>query len=104
MSIIQGLLLIYGILLMAGAFIGFKAGSKISLIAGLVSGILILFGVYYSHLRPVCGYGLTAVVSGILVLVFLLRFLKTHQFMPSGMLLLMSLIAFGIALSYFLHK
>ena len=98
------LLTIYGLLLFAGAFFGWKAGSKISLAAGLISGILVLFGVYYAGLRPACGYGLVAAVSGILILAFLQRFLKTHQLMPSGILLILSLIALLVSLNYFFHK
>lgn len=95
---------VYGILLLSGAYFGLKAGSRMSLIMGLVTGVLVLFGVYYAGIRPVCGYGLTAGVSGLLIVVFLLRFLKTQNFMPSGMLLLASAAALVVSLIPLLKK
>ena len=83
---------------------GWKAGSKVSLIMGLISGLLVLFGVYYSGIRAVCGYGLMAITSGVLTVTFILRFLQTHKMMPSGMLLLVSLMVFILSLKVLLAK
>ena len=98
------ILSLYGIILLVGAFIGWKAGSKVSLMMGLISGVLVLFGVYYSGIKLVCGYGLIALTSGVLVVTFLMRFLQTHKFMPSGMLLVLSLLALIISLKILLTK
>ena len=81
---------IYGILLILGGFMGVKAGSKVSLIMGIASGLLVLLGVYLTKTSVQGGYGLISAVSGLLVVVFLLRLLKTGKFMPSGMLLILS--------------
>ena len=87
------LLFIYGILLIGGGFMGAKAGSKVSLIMGIASGLLVLLGVYLSKTSYQAGYGLICGVSGVLVIVFLMRLLKTGKLMPSGMLLILSAVA-----------
>ena len=105
MSYIKILLGIYGVLMMVGGYIGYiKAGSKASLYMGIASGILILIGVMLMGNNPVVGYGLEAIISGLLVGVFLLRLLKTHAFMPSGMLLVLSVVALVLSLSHFFKK
>ena len=90
------LLTVYGFLLIAGGFMGLKAGSKVSVIMGTISGLLTLLALY---LRPVPSYCFVAIISGILSVVFIIRLLKTHQFMPSGMLLILSLIALIISMT-----
>ena len=92
---------IYGFLLLAGGFIGYKkAGSKMSLYMGIVSGLLIFVGAYLTTnmsvepQRSLRGFMLTAVVSGILVIVFIKRLLKTKKFMPLGMLIIVSVLVF----------
>ena len=104
MSLVNIIFLLYGLILLGGAFLGWKAGSKVSLIMGLISGLLVLFGIYYSGTKAVCGYGLVAVTSGVLTVTFILRFLQTHKFMPSGMLLIFSLIILILSIRQFLSK
>lgn len=104
MSLVNIIFLVYGFILLGGAFMGWKAGSPVSLIMGLISGALVLFGVYYSGVKAVCGYGLIAITSGILTITFLMRFLQTHKMMPSGMLLALSLIALIISLKVLFVK
>ena len=79
---------IYAILLIVGGVIGFKkAGSKISLYAGVFSGIVVGFGIYMDSM------GLIFAVSLLLIGSFTARLLKTKKFMPSGLLLVLSAIA-----------
>ncbi|OGX06134.1 MAG: hypothetical protein A2Z88_04400 [Omnitrophica WOR_2 bacterium GWA2_47_8] len=83
----------YGLFLLSGAYFGWKAGSRVSLIMGIVSGILIFAGLYVmTAVNMKSGFWMLSIVSGFLAGVFLMRLLKTHQFMPSGMLLAISLI------------
>ncbi len=97
--------LVYGLLMIIGGFIGYaKAGSKASLIAGVASGILILIGVYLTGSNVQLGYGFLTTVSAVLTIVFIMRLIKTHNFMPSGMLLAMSVIALIIALKQLMMK
>ncbi len=90
MSTDKIVLIAYALFLAAGGLMGFKAGSKVSLIMGLISGALVLLGVYLIGTTPRAGWALTVVVNGILVAVFIKRFLATGMFMPSGLLLLAS--------------
>ncbi len=87
MTFDQILFLVYAVLLISGAFIGFKAGSKASLIAGSISAVLCFLGVYLLGTQPRTGYIFLLVLNAALVIVFSKRFLKTKKFMPSGMLL-----------------
>ena len=75
---------------------GMKAGSKASLIMGSISGLLTLLALY--AVNPT-GYRWVAMISGILCVVFIIRLIKTQNFMPSGALLVLSLIALIISLT-----
>ena len=89
MTLPKIVLMIYALVLFAGAFMGLKAGSKISLISGLISGALVLLGIYLIGVQAKTGYLFLVILNGLLTIVFLMRFLKTHHWMPAGMLLLL---------------
>lgn len=92
-------LMVYAILLFVGGFLGFKAGSKISLIMGLISSVIIAGGLYLINQGNVKqGYEVVAVMAVVLCISFGSRFVKTKKMMPSGMLLILSLIAAAVAL------
>jgi len=93
----------YALFLFFGAFMGWKAGSKMSLIMGLASGILVLIGIYVMGVNLKGGLTMLAVIGGILAIVFLMRLIKTHSFMPAGALLIVSL-AFGVYCTSLLLK
>ena len=103
MSLSLAALTVYGLLLFIGAYFGWKAGSRISLISGTTSGVITLLGVYLAQSEPTRGYAILTLVSGILSITFLMRWVKTRKMMPSGMLLLMSLAAVAISIKNFLH-
>lgn len=87
-------LLVYAVLMLAGGVIGYRAaGSKASLIAGAVSGA-VLFGAYaWSRSSPQRGFALAAVVALLLAINFGMRFAKSGNFMPPGMLMTVSIVA-----------
>ena len=88
------ILIAYALLLFVGGYFGLKkGGSMISLIMGSVSALIILWGVKILSTDPKTAYLILSVVSVLLTIVFVLRLLKTHAFMPSGMLLVMNLAA-----------
>jgi uncharacterized membrane protein (UPF0136 family) len=90
-------ILVLSILMLAGGIVGFKkAKSKPSLIAGIVSSIL-LAGCYALTMTNVKNglYG-GAFVSALLIGVFLKRLVRTKKFMPSGMLLILNAVVLGI--------
>lgn len=92
-NIAQNSLLILSLFLVAGGIAGYaKAKSKISLITGIVSAIL-LAGTYAWSLTDYK----TGLLSGLAVIsaldiTFCVRLAKTKKFMPAGLLLVICLI------------
>jgi uncharacterized membrane protein (UPF0136 family) len=83
---------IYGVLLIAGGIVGYlKAGSRPSVIAGTISG-LIAFAALGISTRDVLGFRIGAVLAVLMLIVFDIRFFKTRKIMPSGLLAFLSLI------------
>lgn len=99
MVISQWVLLVYAVFMLLGGLMGFRAGSKVSLYAGFGSGAALLaaFGATYYAL----GVGLWAgcALAAILTLMFGSRLAKSGKFMPTGMLLVVSLAA-AVLLGY----
>ena len=94
MQLAAAVTLIYGALTLAGGVLGYvRAKSRVSLIFGLAFGSALIF----------CGWvllqGSTMVASWALGLTVLLasffgfRFFKTRSWMPSGVMLILSLVA-----------
>ena len=85
---------IFGTLTILGGVMGFvKAGSKASLIAGGVSGALILVAAWLVMSGSVqAGLILGLVISSVLEMRFLPAFVKTKKLMPAGMMAVLSLI------------
>ena len=85
-STLQAVLVVYAVLLIVGGLIGYrKAGSRPSLIAGTVSGLIALLaaGLMAADFRAIW---LGIVLAAGMIVVFSIRFAKTRKFMPSGML------------------
>lgn len=72
-----------------GGVMGYKsAGSKVSLISGSVSGVILLVAGIASLLEQDWGLALGSIVSAILIIVFLSRLWKTRKFMPAGLMII----------------
>lgn len=85
--------LIYGVLAIVGGAIGYKqAGSQVSLISGIISGFLLLIAAYMLYGRSPAGPLLAGIVSLVLVVVFVIRLIKTRKFMPAGLMVIMGVI------------
>jgi uncharacterized membrane protein (UPF0136 family) len=98
-------MLVYGILILGGGVFGFlKAKSKASLIAGLISGALMITAYSVSNRNVRQGFLFGAIICSVLSAVFLMRLAKTKKFMPSGMLLILTTIEeFALFLGYFIE-
>lgn len=88
---------IYAILVMVGGVIGFvKVGSRPSLIAGVLGGLVLLAAGYGIGL-PSQLWGLQSALILIVVLLvfFTIRYFRgnPHAFMPSGLMAILSLLA-----------
>ena len=91
------ILWVYIVLLLVGGLIGFlKAGSKISLITSSVSAALLVLtampGVFTLTFRR----NMADVIMAVLLIVFAIRLTKTKKFMPSGLMLLLTLAALAL--------
>lgn len=81
--------LIYGILAIVGGIIGYlKARSKPSLISGIVSGLLLIIGALRAAQGIASGLWVVKIVTLVLVIVFIVRLIKTKKFMPAGLMVI----------------
>jgi uncharacterized membrane protein (UPF0136 family) len=96
----QVVLGVYALLLAVGGVIGYaRAGSRPSLIAGLLSAVGALAAMALVARDAAWGLGLGALLAIVLALFFGYRFaVKTRKFMPSGMLAVLSLVVFVVSL------
>ena len=86
---------IYVTLLLAGGLVGFiKAGSKISLVtSALFAALLSLCATGIIH-----PFYIADILLGVLAVVLCARYLKSSKFMPSGLMLLFSVVVLAVLL------
>ncbi|MGD1856078.1 MAG: TMEM14 family protein [Leptolyngbyaceae cyanobacterium] len=81
--------LIYGILAIVGGVIGYlKARSLPSLISGIISGLLLVIGALRAAQGIASGLWVVKIVSLVLLVVFVVRLVKTKKFMPAGLMVI----------------
>ena len=81
---------VYIALLLVGGLMGFiKAGSKVSLITSVLFAVLLALSA--ANVIP-WAIG-SDMLLGLLLVVFIARYAKTKKFMPSGLMLVVTLIA-----------
>ncbi len=98
MAIAKVYFIVFGLLTLAGGIIGYvKAGSMPSLVAGGISGILLLVGALMmaSYARPVLA-GL-ALISLVLAIRFVPAFASTGKIMPAGIMAVLSVVGLALA-------
>ncbi|MFE1744649.1 TMEM14 family protein [Coleofasciculus sp. H7-2] len=87
----------YGILAIIGGIMGYsQAQSKVSLISGSISGLLLILGGVMLLQGQEWGLILATVVTAVLVIVFAIRLAKTRKFMPAGLMTLLGLITLAV--------
>ncbi|BAZ15597.1 hypothetical protein NIES4071_74690 [Calothrix sp. NIES-4071] len=92
----------YGILSIVGGIIGYKqAGSKISLISGAISGILLILAGILQLQGQSYAFVLAGVITLILVIFFAFRLQKTRKFMPAGLMTVLGVITLIVIASQF---
>ena len=96
---------IFGLLTIAGGVMGYvKAGSTASLIAGSISGALILLAAFLLPGNAVAGLALGGLVSLLLIGYFLPAFMRTGKVMPAGMMSILSILGVVIAIFAWIRK
>ncbi|YAF96099.1 MAG: TMEM14 family protein [Nodularia sp. CChRGM 3473] len=90
---------IYGVLMLSGGIFGYiKAKSKISLVSGIASGLLLILGGVLQLQGIEAGLFLALIVGLALIIVFGIRLIKNPKFMPVGLIFLIEIIALSVML------
>ncbi|MDZ8031452.1 MAG: TMEM14 family protein [Nostoc sp. DedQUE08] len=92
----------YGILAIVGGVIGYiQATSKVSLLSGSISGLLLILAAYFQLQGQTWGAILAVLVTAVLVVFFALRLAKTRKFMPAGLMTILGMLALAVMVNQF---
>jgi len=97
--------IVFGILTIAGGVLGYvKAGSTASIIAGSISGVLLLLAAWLMPEHQAAGLIIALVVSLLLAAQFIPKFFRTFKVMPAGLMSALSAIGIIVAIAAWLRK
>jgi len=97
--------LIFGALTIIGGVIGYvKAGSLPSIIAGSITGVLLLVAGALLPEHRAAGLATAFVISLLLAAQFVPKFIRTGKAMPAGMMSILSVIGIIVALVAWMRK
>jgi len=97
--------IIFGILTIAGGIVGYvKAGSMASIIAGSISGVLLLLSAWLMPEHQAAGLVVALVISLLLAAQFVPKFFRTFKVMPAGLMSVLSAIGIIVAIAAWLRK
>lgn len=97
--------LVFGALTIVGGVIGYvKAGSLPSIIAGAITGVLLLVAGALLPEHRAIGLATALVVSLLLAAQFVPKFIRTGRAMPAGMMSILSVIGIIVALVAWMKK
>jgi uncharacterized membrane protein (UPF0136 family) len=97
--------ILFGVLTIAGGIIGYvKAGSVASIIAGSITGILLLVAAFLLSTHRGAGLAIALVISLLLAVQFIPKFLQTGKAMPAGMMSILSVIGVIAAIVAWIKK
>jgi uncharacterized membrane protein (UPF0136 family) len=96
---------IFGALTIAGGVMGYvKAGSTISLLAGAITGLLLLAAGFVLPEHDTAGLIIAALTSLLLAGQFVPKFIRTGKAMPAGMMAILSAIGIAVAIVAWMKK
>jgi uncharacterized membrane protein (UPF0136 family) len=88
---------IYIVLLLVGGLIGFfKARSKVSLISSSVFALLLVLTTLHGIFQPAFAQDLANIILAALLVVFAVRLARTKKFMPSGLMLVLTILTLAL--------
>jgi len=97
--------IIFGLLTIAGGVVGYvKAGSTASIIAGAITGILLLVAAFLLPEHQVAGLATALIISFLLAGYFICKFLSTGAIMPAGIMSVLSVIGIVVAIVVWIRK
>src|ERR1044072_7214821 len=83
----------FGVLTIAGGIVGYaKAGSVASIVAGSITGILLLVAAFLLPQHRTIGLATAFIISLLLAAQFVPKFIRTGRVMPAGMMAILSVI------------
>jgi uncharacterized membrane protein (UPF0136 family) len=96
---------VFGVLTIAGGIVGYvKAGSVASIIAGSISGVLLLVAAFLLPGYRAAGLAIALVISLLLAVYFIRKFSQTGMVMPAGIMSLLSVIGIIAAIVAWVKK
>ena len=97
--------IVFGVLTIVGGVIGYvKAGSVASIIAGSITGVLLLVGAFLLPEHRAVGLATVFIISLLLAAQFVPKFLRTGRIMPAGMMSILSAIGIIAAIIAWIKK
>ena len=91
--------ILFGVLTIAGGIVGYvKAGSVASIIAGSITGVLLLVAAFLLPEHRAVGLATAFIVSLLLAAQFVPKFVRTGRVMPPGMMSVLSVIGIIVAI------
>jgi uncharacterized membrane protein (UPF0136 family) len=97
--------LVFGVLTIAGGIIGYvKAKSAASVVAGTITGIMLIVAGLILPAHRELGLVLALFTSAILAAQFVPRLLRTGRVMPAGVMSVLSVIGIIVAIAAWLGK
>src|SRR5215472_10506861 len=97
--------IVFGLLTIAGGIVGYvKAGSVASIIAGSITGVLLVVAAMLLPEHRAAGLAIALVISLLLAEQFVPKFLRTGRVMPAGMMSILSAIGIIAALIAWIKK
>jgi uncharacterized membrane protein (UPF0136 family) len=97
--------IIFGVLTVAGGIVGYlKAGSVASIIAGSITGVLLLVAAFLLPEHRAIGLATAFIISLLLAAQFVPKFIRTGKVMPAGMMSILSVIGIIVAIVAWVKK
>jgi uncharacterized membrane protein (UPF0136 family) len=95
----------FGVLTIAGGIVGYaKAGSVASIVAGSITGILLLVAAFLLPQHRAIGLATAFITSLLLAAQFVPKFIRTGRVMPAGMMAILSVIGLVAAIVAWVKK